>query len=392
MSSFNSVRIKDTDAGAYVVPVVESFEECCQLQRINVVPELEWRSIRPIRTLVGRGAFSNVFHISLEKSSLHELDSSSGGEFALKRLNSVMPADHRKFRNAACDLALEASLLQRLRHPNIISLHAIKSGDLEEAINFRDFFLVLDFLTITLSSQLRIWKKQVKSMLLKLNRSAMNIRLMDRLEYTVLGVVKGMEYLHEKNIVFRDLKPDNIGYDRNEVVKIFDFGLARDLLVVRKQRQTLGCTGTIRYMANEVCQGIKTKKPYGMKVDVYSFGVVLWEICTLQVAFDGLSNIREHSKMVVKRGDRPSLKSIRIPALKNLIAGCWDPDPSLRPHFAEVRERLDLILAEHKKNDGRTMKNKSRLQKGSDLSGHRERDRTQPLSTYFQTSLGMSKR
>lgn len=73
-----------------------------------------------------------------------------------------------------------------------------------------------------------------------------------------------------QNIVFRDLKPDNIGFDRSGEVRIFDFGLARDLSYVKKQRHVLGCTGTIRYMANEICKGIKTKKPYGLKVDVYS--------------------------------------------------------------------------------------------------------------------------
>jgi len=399
MSYFDSLRIKDTDAGAHVVTLVNFFEEGSELEHINVAPELEWRFIGPIRTLVGRGAFSNVYHICLNKSIMNDNESDASSllcqaeEFALKRLNSVMPADHKKFRNAACDIALEASLLQRLRHPNIITLHAVKSGDLEDAINYRDFFLVLDFLTLTLSSRLRTWKKQAKSVLLKVNKNAKNFRLMDRLEHTALGVVDGMGYLHTKNIVFRDLKPDNIGYDRNDVVRIFDFGLARDLSYVEKRRQTLGCTGTIRYMANEICEGIKTKKPYGLKVDVYSFGIVLWEICTLQVAFDGMSNIREHSKIVVKKGERPSLKSVRIPKLRNLIAECWDPNPDARPHFTDIRERLDRILAEHKKNTGSSKLKKSRGENiGTNAFGQRSEDRTQLLSFYFQHSSRGSKR
>lgn len=222
MSEYTSVRMKDTDAGAFAVPLVTAFEEGCELERINEVPEIEWRSIGPVRTLVGRGAFSNVYHVFLEKPSKNDqreckdedvkqfirnstveddrskVRQNHATEFALKRLNSVMPADHKKFRNAACDIALEASLLQRLQHPNIITLHGVKSGDLEEAINYRDFFLVLDFLTTTLSAQFRIWKKQGKSLMVKVNRNAKNSRLMDRLEQTALGIANGMEYLHSK--------------------------------------------------------------------------------------------------------------------------------------------------------------------------------------------------
>jgi serine/threonine protein kinase len=116
------------------------------------------------------------------------------------------------------------------------------------------------------------------------------------LEHTAMGVAKGMEYLHSKvsmfttnlflwtwnestspsiiahnvsflqNIVFRDLKPDNVGFDVDGIVKIFDFGLARDLGFVRRSGEMLGFTGTPRYMANEVGEG----KQYGLKVDVYS--------------------------------------------------------------------------------------------------------------------------
>lgn len=52
-------------------------------------------------------------------------------------------------------------------------------------------------------------------------------------------------------MIFRDLKPDNIGFDSNGTVKIFDFGVARDLEYVKQVGDRLGFTGTPRYMAPE---------------------------------------------------------------------------------------------------------------------------------------------
>ena len=62
------------------------------------------------------------------------------------------------------------------------------------------------------------------------------------------------------------MKPENVGYDANGTIKIFDFGLARDLACVKRCGEVMGFTGTPRYMANEIGEG----KSYGLKVDVYS--------------------------------------------------------------------------------------------------------------------------
>jgi serine/threonine protein kinase len=95
-------------------------------------------------------------------------------------------------------------------------------------------------------------------------------------------------HLDFQSIIYRDIKPENIGFDIRDDVKIFDFGLAAELQPALRVpgRNTYNLTretGSPRYMAPEVALG----QPYNQKADVYSFGLLLWEICELKVAYDG---------------------------------------------------------------------------------------------------------
>lgn len=141
-------------------------------------------------------------------------------------------------------------------------------------------------------------------------------------------------------VIFRDLKPQNIGFDVKGTVKIFDFGVARDLVYVKEVKDRLGFTGTPRYMANEVGTG----NEYGLSADVYSFGILLHEICTLKEPFSNLRNIDAFRKKVAHGGERPKLSSIRHSGLRSLMERCWDPLPEGRPSFTEVRQELENIV------------------------------------------------
>ena len=79
-------------------------------------------------------------------------------------------------------------------------------------------------------------------------------QLRRRLEIAV-GLAHALKYLHEKNIVYRDLKPDNVGFDGDGVVKLFDFGLACKLPFTGGEDSTYALTsnaGSPWYMAPEV--------------------------------------------------------------------------------------------------------------------------------------------
>ncbi|XP_073112922.1 serine/threonine-protein kinase STY46 isoform X1 [Elaeis guineensis] len=151
-------------------------------------------------------------------------------------------------------------------------------------------------------------------------------------------VSKGMNYLHQNNIIHRDLKTANLLMDENEVVKVADFGVAR----VKGQSGVMTAeTGTYRWMAPEVIE----HKPYDQKADVFSFGIVLWELLTGKIPYEDLTPLQA-AFGVVEKGLRPIIPEHAHPKLAELLERCWQQDPSLRPDFSEIFEKLDLIAKE----------------------------------------------
>ncbi|XP_022748522.1 serine/threonine-protein kinase STY46-like isoform X5 [Durio zibethinus] len=153
-----------------------------------------------------------------------------------------------------------------------------------------------------------------------------------------IDVSKGMNYLHQNNIIHRDLKAANLLMDENEVVKVADFGVAR----VKAQSGVMTAeTGTYRWMAPEVIE----HKPYDHKADVFSFGIVLWELLTGKVPYEYLTPLQA-AVGVVQKGLRPTIPKHTNPKLTELLERCWQQDPALRPDFSEIIGILQQIAKE----------------------------------------------
>lgn len=153
-----------------------------------------------------------------------------------------------------------------------------------------------------------------------------------------IDVSKGMDYLHQNNIIHRDLKAANLLMDEHEVVKVADFGVAR----VQAQSGIMTAeTGTYRWMAPEVIE----HKPYDQKADVFSFGIVLWELLTGKLPYDYLTPLQA-AVGVVQKGLRPVIPKNTHPRLTELLQRCWEQDPAERPVFCEVTVVLHDILKE----------------------------------------------
>jgi len=263
----------------------------------------------------------------------------------MKALRSDLP--HQERAKGVEDLALEARILSASSHRNIVRLRGIADAD----PSGEDFFVVLDRVCLTLGNRLIAWRKDTR----KANglywccfgyccssKSKMLELWMERL-VVARDLASAMRYLHGRNIIYRDLKPDNVGFNQEGVVKMLDFGLAKRLHPKDKINgfyHLTGNTGSLRYMAPEVAMGL----PYGGSVDVYSFGILFWQLCTLKTPYSGYS-IKMHHNLVVRGGHRPKFDRFLPASWKQLTTDCWSDDPRSRPDFDRVLAVLDEELA-----------------------------------------------
>ncbi|KAI0494477.1 hypothetical protein KFK09_024615 [Dendrobium nobile] len=150
-----------------------------------------------------------------------------------------------------------------------------------------------------------------------------------------LDVCNGMNYLHQKNIIHRDLKTANLLMDNNQVVKVADFGVAR----FQNQGGVMTAeTGTYRWMAPEVIN----HQPYDQKVDIFSFAIVLWELATSKIPYNTMTPLQ--AALGVRQGMRPELPENMHPTLLDLMQRCWETLPAKRPSFSEIIAELEELL------------------------------------------------
>jgi serine/threonine protein kinase len=244
----------------------------------------------------------------------------------------------------AVDLAVEGEMLSRLDHPNVIKLYGVSQYPSKTAYvkTERGYFLVLDILQDTLKNRLYRWKthylsprRRILSSLSSSSSLLFSKQLLASVAPVAISVADGLNYLHSKGVVLRDLKPDNVGFSTDGTVKIFDLGFAREVHTVHPKERA----GSYRYMAPEVGQ----RGGASFHSDVYSFGILLWEVCTLRYPFKHIETYDEFMDTVMMGGWRESTAGIPSPALRGLIEQCWDTNPTKRP---TMRTALKILIGE----------------------------------------------
>ncbi|XP_056410707.1 serine/threonine-protein kinase B-raf isoform X2 [Hyla sarda] len=156
---------------------------------------------------------------------------------------------------------------------------------------------------------------------------------------------QGMDYLHAKSIIHRDLKSNNIFLHEDLTVKIGDFGLATVKSRWSGSHQFEQLSGSILWMAPEVIR-MQDKNPYSFQSDVYAFGIVLYELMTGQLPYQNINN-RDQIIFMVGRGYlSPDLSKVRSncpKAMKRLMADCLKKKRDERPLFPQILASIELL-------------------------------------------------
>lgn len=267
-------------------------------------------------------------------------------QYVLKTLRPDLPEDeHNK---GIIDLAVEAQFLEALSHSHILTLRGHGNSDPLES----KYFVILDRLVSTLDYKLKIWRRDVGNNMgywfgpclgYFCGRNHQVLRIWIERFTVARDIASALEYLHGQDIVYRDLKPDNVGFNADGQLKMFDFGLAKRVTSSDKTEHGMynltGNTGSLRYMAPEVAKNM----PYSLSVDVYSYGVLFWQLCSLSVPFGNYS-CKMHADLVVGKGYRPSCDASWPESWSLLMNQCWDLDPATRPSFEHISKVINSEL------------------------------------------------
>ena len=228
--------------------------------------------------------------------------------YAIKKLN--FNEINEKERIAIQD---EVNLLKQLKHPNIVT-YKDSFFDSDNCLNIVMVFCELG------------------DMYTKIHKQKGEYFPEEQILLWLAQLCLALSYVHDKQILHRDIKTQNIFIQNEHTIRIGDFGIAKGY----NQNQDLGGSliGTPLYMAPEV---YNSSKKYSFRSDIWSLGCCIFEMCNLKNAFEAKSWNAVFVK--VNKGQRAQLNSRYSLDMKNLVDSMLSVNGKNRPTIASILEK-----------------------------------------------------
>ncbi|XP_035863370.1 serine/threonine-protein kinase Nek1 isoform X5 [Sander lucioperca] len=246
---------------------------------------------------IGEGSFGKAILVKSKED---------GRQYVIKEIGiSAMPSKERQ------ESRKEVAVLANMSHPNIVQYkESFEEGGC--------LYIVMDYC-------------EGGDLFKKINSQKGVLFSEEQILDWFVQICLALKHVHDRKILHRDIKSQNIFLTKAGTVQLGDFGIARVLNSTVELART--CIGTPYYLSPEICEN----KPYNNKSDIWALGCVLYEMCTLKHAFEA-GNMKNLVLKII-RGSYPPVSVHYSQELRSLLALLFKRSPRERPSVSSILDK-----------------------------------------------------
>ncbi|KAM7168129.1 serine/threonine-protein kinase Nek1 isoform 2-T2 [Macrochelys suwanniensis] len=247
---------------------------------------------------IGEGSFGKAILVKAKENNR---------QYVIKEIN-ISKMSHKEREESRREVAV----LANMKHPNIV----LYRESFEEN---GSLYIVMDYC-------------EGGDLFRRINAQKGILFSEDQIMDWFVQICLALKHVHDRKILHRDIKSQNIFLTKDGTIQLGDFGIARVLNSTVELART--CIGTPYYLSPEICQN----KPYNNKSDIWALGCVLYEMCTLKHAFEA-GNMKNLVLKIIS-GSFPPVSLHYSYDLRNLLSQLFKRNPRDRPSVNSILEKI----------------------------------------------------